>query len=161
MCSGRHLDTPIRTIFPHFSNGYFIYLHFKCCPSKSSLCTLPIPSHHPFASKRVLPYPPTYSSLTTLAFPCWGNKSPQDSPSHWCQIRQSSALYVAGDMDPSMHTLWLVVYYLGVLGIRLVDIVVLPTGLQSPSAPSSPPTKAYIWVSGLSLMLDYEYLHLS
>ena len=39
-------------------------------------------------------------------------------------------------MDPSLFTLWLVVESLGALGVQLGDIVVLPMGLQSPSAPS-------------------------
>jgi hypothetical protein len=36
-------------------------------------------------------------------------------PSHWCQMRQSSVIYVAGAMDPSMYILWLMVSSLGAL----------------------------------------------
>jgi hypothetical protein len=47
-----------------FCIGYFIYLHFKCCPpSQSPICKPSIPSPLPFASNRVLspptnPFPP-------------------------------------------------------------------------------------------------------
>jgi len=59
---------------------YFIYLHFKYCPpSRSPICKPPTLSLLPFASKRVLPHPPThflpYSSRIPLH---WGNKPPQD-----------------------------------------------------------------------------------
>ena len=38
-------------------------------------------------------------------------------------------------MGPSMCSLWLVIQSLGDLGVWLVDIVVLPMELQTPSAP--------------------------
>jgi hypothetical protein len=30
----------------------------------------------------------------------------KDLPSHWCQIRPSSATYVSGTIDTSMNNLW-------------------------------------------------------
>jgi hypothetical protein len=89
-------------IFDIFIN-YFIYLHFNHCPPHLLL---------PFASKRVLLHPPTHSQLTPPTFPFAGSTSlhrTKSLPSHWCQISQPSATYVAGTMDTLMYTLWLVV----------------------------------------------------
>jgi hypothetical protein len=77
--------------------GYFIYLHFKCY----HLSSFPSTSLPPPASMRVLPHPPTYSCLSTLAFPYPGSSSlhrTKGIPSQWYQIRQSSATYPAGAM---------------------------------------------------------------
>jgi hypothetical protein len=52
----------------------------------------------------VLPYPPPHSHLTILA-PLYAGIS----SCHWCQIRQSSATYIAEAMGVSVCTLWLVV----------------------------------------------------
>ena len=57
-------------------------------------------------------HPSTQSRLSALAFPYAGSSSlhrTKGFPSHWCQIRPSSAIYVAGGMGSSMWTLWLVV----------------------------------------------------
>ena len=50
-------------LFIHFI-GYFIYLHFKCCPpSWSLLCNSPTPSSLLFVSKKVHFHPSTLCSL--------------------------------------------------------------------------------------------------
>jgi hypothetical protein len=59
----------------------------------------------------------------------------QGLSSHWCPTRPSSASYTAGAMCRSMCTLWLVVCSLEYLEGRLIDIVLLPMGLQTSSAP--------------------------
>jgi hypothetical protein len=41
-------------------------------------------------------------------------------PSHWWQLRESSATYSAGALGPSMCTLWLVFWSLGALGVLIV-----------------------------------------
>jgi hypothetical protein len=89
---------------------------------------------------RVLPHPPTLFSLPVLAFPYIGRLSlhrTKNLSSNWCQTRPSSATYVAVAKSPSMHTLWLVISLWELYGIWLVDIVLLPMGLQNPSAPSA------------------------
>jgi hypothetical protein len=45
----------------------------------------------------------------------------------------SSATYAAGAMGPSMCTIWR--WSIGSLGVWLLDIIVLPIGFQTPSAP--------------------------
>jgi hypothetical protein len=40
----------------------------------------------------------------------------KDLPSHWCQIRPSSATYTAGAVDPPIYTLWLMVFVPGSSG---------------------------------------------
>ena len=85
-------------------------------------------------------YLPTLSCLTSLSILlCWGIKPPQDQmPPHWCLIRQSSATYVYSCI--LMYYIYICMYThvhsLRALGFWLFDIVVLPMGLQSPSAPS-------------------------
>ena len=62
--------------FLFFLIGYFIYLHFKCCPLLSLPSTKPpIPLPFPFASIRVLLHPPTHSCLTALESPYAGASS--------------------------------------------------------------------------------------
>jgi hypothetical protein len=101
-------------VFFFFFNSCFTYLHSKCCPPSRfplhNLHSIPLP----FASMRVLHQhlQLTYSHLPSLASPYTVASSFQKTkglPSHECQIRPSSATYVAGAMDPSMCTLWLVV----------------------------------------------------
>ena len=116
--------------------GYFIYLHFKCYPPPWFLLHKPpIPPPSP-TSMRVLTYPPTHSCLTALAFQYASASSfhrTKGIPYHWCKIKQSSATYamgssmcmysLVGDLAPgSSREIW------------LVDIVVLPMGLQTPWA---------------------------
>jgi hypothetical protein len=118
----------------------FMYLHFKCCP----LTSLPYANPHhkrlPLASKRVLPYPVTHSQLTPLISPFPETTSlhrTKHLPSHWSQIRQSSAAYIEG---PWTGLCILMVWWLSpweLCELWLVDTAVLP--MQSPSAPSAFP----------------------
>ena len=79
-------------IWWYFQTGYFIYLHFKYCPTSRSSSTNPLLSPVPFVSKRVLPHPPTYSCLTVLAS-FYTRASilhrTNDLHSLWCEMRQS------------------------------------------------------------------------
>jgi hypothetical protein len=62
---------------------------------------------------------PTHSCLRVLEFPYAGSSSlhrTKGLPSHWCQIRPSSATYAARATGPSMCTLWLVVLVLESFG---------------------------------------------
>ena len=126
----------VLTFFLFFPIGYFIYLLFKCClPSMS-----PLPSSLLFASKKFLPQPCTHSCLTHLTYPYAGPSRLHRTKglhSHWCHVRQSSAIYVAETTDPPciLFDWWFSPWELW--KIRLFDIVVFPMGLQSPSAPQS------------------------
>jgi hypothetical protein len=96
-----------------------------------------LPTSAPPASMRLFPHPYPHSCLPSLAFPYPGALSlhkTKSLSSHWCLTKLTSASYVAGAMDPSMCTLfhwWLSSCELW--GVWLVDIVVLPMGLQMPS----------------------------
>ena len=85
--------------------NHFICLHFKCyLPSQSPLHLILLP----FASKRVLPHPPTHSYLTPIGSPFSGTSSLHRTKcllSHWCQMRQSSATYEVGATDWPMYPL--------------------------------------------------------
>jgi len=105
----RQLKPPVTSIL--FSLVIlFIYIsNVVPCPVFSSASSLPSPSP---ASMRVLPYLPTHSFLTTLAFPCaaaWRLHRTKSLSSHCCQIRQYTATYAARAMGHSMSTLWLVI----------------------------------------------------
>jgi hypothetical protein len=72
-----------------------------------------------FSTFSTLPPPPahqvTQSCFPVLAFPytgAWNLLRTKGLSSQWCLTRPSSATYAAGAMDPSMCTLWLVVYFL-------------------------------------------------
>jgi hypothetical protein len=61
-----------------------------------------------------------------------------------------------------VYSLWLVIYSLGALGggaIKLFHIVILPMGMQYPSAPSLLPLTLPLWSQ--TPMVGYEYLHLN
>ena len=71
------------------------------------------PSPLPFASVRMLLYPLTNSCLASLASTYTGASNlhrMKGLPSHWFQIRPFSATNVSGVIDPSMYTVWIVVY---------------------------------------------------
>jgi hypothetical protein len=115
---------------------------------------------HPFVSKRVLCHPPAHSCLTSLASPSAGTSSlyrTKGHSFHWWQIRQSSATYAAGAMDPSIFGWWFNPWELW--GIWLVDIVDLLMRLQSPSAPSvlplTPPlvSPGSVWWLAMSIFI--------
>jgi hypothetical protein len=89
----------------------FIYIsniiHFPGFPFR-----IPLSYSLILASVRVFFYPPTHSHLTALELPYTRPSSlhrTKGLSSHWCQIKLSPATYVAGAMDFSMCTLWLVV----------------------------------------------------
>jgi hypothetical protein len=123
------------------------------------------PSHPPlpFASMRVLPHPPTYSFLTTLAFPFTLGciKPPQDQGPPLPLMPDKAILYYIRSWSHwSLHVYSLLgglVPESSVEGwwwgfVQLVGIV-LPVGLQSPSAPSvlplthlSPRAQSDIWL---------------
>ena len=89
----------------------------------------------------MLPHPLT-KHLTPLASPfdeATNFHRTKSLPSQWCQISQSSTKYIARAMDWLMYTLWLWFSPWELWGIWLVDTVVLPIGLHSPSAPSDLP----------------------
>jgi hypothetical protein len=98
----------------------------------------PYPIPPPLASMRVLPYPATHSCLPALSFYCIGVSNLHRTnglSSHWCPTRSSSATYAAWHGSNHVYTgLWFIHWELW--GVSLVDIHVLPIGLQTPSAPS-------------------------
>ena len=103
-------------LFP-FSWLFYLFTFQMLSPSWSSLQKSPTPSLF-IASMRVLLHPPTYSYLTAVASPCTGASSfhrTKDLFSHWCHISQYSGTYVAGGMDTSKYTIWLVVLSLETL----------------------------------------------
>jgi hypothetical protein len=128
--------------FFHYSFllDFQMYLHFKCCaPSQSSFHK---PPSHPFSPLPLRGSPPVihHSVLTPPAYPYAGALSlhrTKDLSPHWCQIRPSSATYVAGAMEP--WELW---------------------GVQC-SREFNPSPNSFIGVLGLSTMVVCEYLHLT
>jgi hypothetical protein len=98
-------------VFLFFSYWLFYLFTFQMSPPSWSPLQPPIPPLPP-TSMLELPLSPTHSCLTTGAFSYTGALSLYSTkilPSHWCQIRQSSATLAAGVMGPSMCTLCLVV----------------------------------------------------
>jgi hypothetical protein len=88
---------------------------------------------------RVFPHPTTHSCLPALAFPYTGASSlhrTKGLSSYWCPTRPSFATYAVGSMSLFMCTLewWFSPWEFW--GIRLIDIVVLLMGLQTPLAHS-------------------------
>jgi hypothetical protein len=117
----------------------------------------PYPTPLPFASKRVFLQPPTHSHLTPLASPFFGASSLHRTkclPSHWCQMRPSSASYIAGALDRPMCMLfgwWFSPWELW--GVWLIHTVLLLKGLQSSSAPLALPLTHPHW--GLQAQFNY------
>jgi hypothetical protein len=122
--------------FPNFIFiGYFIYLHFKYYSLSQFPSANPSSLLLPPASMKMLPHPPTHSCLTTLASFYSGASSldrVKGLPSHWCQIKESSATYTARAMGPSMCTLWLVVLSLEALGVLVGWWCCLSYGVTNP-----------------------------
>jgi hypothetical protein len=114
---------------------YFSMLSpFQVSPSWPPHSILP-----PSAFMRVLLYPPTHSHLPALAFPYTGAMSlPRNKglSSHWYPTRPSSATHVLEPWVPPciFFGWWFNPWEL--CGVWLVHMVVLPMGLQTPSAPS-------------------------
>jgi hypothetical protein len=114
--------------------GYFIFLHFKCYPLPCFPSESPIQFLLPAASIRVLPPPthlPTYSCLPILAFPYPGalilHRTKGLSSLLHMQLETWVLPCILFGWLLSPWELWMV---------QLVDTIVLPVGLQSPSAPS-------------------------
>jgi hypothetical protein len=123
-----------------FFIGYFLYLNFKCY-SLSRFSPIWNPLLHPPSPcfYKGIPSPPTPFCLPTMSPPYTGASSLhriKGLSSHWCLTRPSSVTYAAGSIvPPCVHMVGGLV--LGCSwGVLLVDIVVLPMGLQTPSAPS-------------------------
>ena len=123
---------------------FFVLLDILCIkisnviPFPSFLSGTPSPIPPSPASMRMLPLPPTqplppHCPSIPLHWELSLHKT-KDLSSYWCQTMPSSATYAARAMGLSMCTLWFVVWELW--GLWLVDIVVLPVSLQTPSAPS-------------------------
>ena len=71
-----HISWMLIRIFIFFLIGYFIYLHFKCYPLfPVSPPQIPYSILPPPTSMRVLPYLPTHSCLSSLAFPYPGHQA--------------------------------------------------------------------------------------
>jgi hypothetical protein len=154
-------DTDISIeIFFFFFLGYFLYLHFKCFPHPRSplqkpYCTLPPP-----ASMRVLPHPPTHSSLSVLAFPYTGASitlRPNHLSSHWRPTKPSSTKYEARAMGPSMCTLWLLVQSLGAMRGLISWHCCSPHGAAKLLSSFSPFSNSSIGDPVLSPMVGYKH----
>jgi hypothetical protein len=107
----------------------------------------------PFAYMRVLPNPPTLSRPTAPAWPYSGASNlpgTKHLPSCCYQARPSSATYVSGAMDPSRYTLcwWSRLWQNWEV---MPAHIILPIGLQPPSAPpallpaSQPGSLSLVW----------------
>ena len=116
---------------------YFIYLHFKCYFLPGILLRKPsIPCLAPCVCEIAPPF--TYSQHLILAFPYTGTLSLhkyRGQISHSCHTRPSFATYVVGHMCTHWLGSWGVSLW-KLWGLWLVDIIVLPMGLQTPSVPS-------------------------
>jgi hypothetical protein len=126
-------------ILVFFLIAYFLYLHFKCYPLTQ---VSPIPSPHPMpppsASMSVYPPPthppppasPPWHSLTLehRAFPGPRAFSPIDSLKGHPLLH----MWLEPWVPPCVHLGW----WFRPWELWLVDIVVLPMGLQTPLAPS-------------------------
>jgi hypothetical protein len=113
--------------------GYFVYLHFKCYLPQSQFTLQNCPSQPPTpASTRVIFHPPTHP-------PPYGETSSlhkiQGFP-HPLMPVKAILFYICSWSHGSLHLYSLVGGPWERLGVWLVDIVVLPMGLQTPSAPS-------------------------
>lgn len=103
---------------------------------------------------RLLPHPPTNSCITGLSSSFTHTSSllrTKGFPTHWCEIRQSSVVYVTGVIDLNTYILWLVILSLGALEVPVnwycySTNEVLPVGFQSCTDPS---------VVSLALLLGY------
>jgi hypothetical protein len=122
------------------SDILFIYIS-NAIPFLSSLPpSPPIPPPFP-ASMRVLPYPPIHSHLTALEFLYTGTSiepSQDQGPLLPLMTNKAILCYICDWSHGSLHVYSLV----GCLvsghsgGFWLVDVVVVPMGLQTPSDPS-------------------------
>jgi hypothetical protein len=128
-------------LFFFFNFFYWLFSLFTfhmLSPFQVSPLESPYPISPPPASMRVLPYPPTHSSLPTVALPYTGASNPlrpKGSSSHLCPTRPFSATYAARAMG---RFLWLVVQSPGALGGLASDTVAPLMERQTLSALSDP-----------------------
>jgi hypothetical protein len=128
---------PALNYFFSFFIGYFIYLHLKCYPPSQFFLHNSHISSSPCLYEGAPPPTPTHSCLSTPVFPSPGSSSLHRTNgllSQWCQMRPSSATYPAGAMGTPcvLFGWWFSSWELW--RVWLVDIVVLPMRLQTPSA---------------------------
>jgi hypothetical protein len=127
---------PFFFLFLSLFIGYFIYLHFKCYPLSRFFPQAPCPNPFLLLLWGCTPtYPSTSASL------------PSHSPilGHWAFIGPRASSPFDAQQDYHLLHMWLEPWVppCVLLGrwvrpweLWLVDIVVLPMGLQTPSAPS-------------------------
>jgi hypothetical protein len=144
-----------------FSINHFIHLHFKWYPCFQ--CMTPIPSAFPFASLRMLLHPLTHSHLIALESPYNGTSSlhrtkgppPIDSrkghPLLHMYLESMIPSCILFGWWFSLRDLWM---------IQWVDIV-LPMGMQSPSAPSLLPLALPLGSLGSVQWLTVQWLAVS
>ena len=123
-----------------FFIGYFMYLHFKCYPlSRIPLQICPILFPHPILLWVCYPtHLPTPTSLT-CHFPTLGNQAFMETRafSHIDARQWHHLLHMQLEQCVPPHVSfagWFCPWELW--GVCLIFIVVLPKGLQTPSAPS-------------------------
>jgi hypothetical protein len=114
----------------------------------------------PPASMRVFLYPLNHSRPSALDSPTMGHLSSlyrtKDLSFHWCLTRPSSATYAAGACV--LLGWWLSPWQF--CGVWLVDIAVLPTGLQTPSTPLVLSLTPPLGTPSLSPIVGCEHLPL-
>ena len=116
---------------------HFIPLHFNWYPpSPFPLCKSPILCPSPFLYEGVPP--PTHLFLHTCSsIPLqWGIKPPHD---HRCQIRPSSATYVARATEPSMYILfawWFSPWKFWVVRLQILSFSYSPSLNSSTGVPA-------------------------
>lgn len=94
--------------FFKFFIGYMIYLHFKLIPLPVSSPQTSIPSPT-LSFYEGAPQLTSHSCLSALGFPYTETSSlhrTKSLPSHWCQIRPSSAMYASEAMGPCIFFGW-------------------------------------------------------
>jgi hypothetical protein len=119
--------------------GYFIYLHFKCPPSQFPLHTplFPLPSPCLYEGAPHLLTHSCFSTLASIPLP-WQHPQDQGAP---LPVMPDKAIfcYISSWSHVSRNVLILFGWWFSpweFWGILLVDIIVLPMGLQTPSASS-------------------------
>jgi hypothetical protein len=135
----------------HFFHFSFLVILFIYISTVSPLFTLSSTSPLfcpplPCASMRVHFHTPNHSCFSALVFPYPGSSSlyrTKGLPSQRCQIRQSSVIYPSRAMSTPPSPVYSLVggfisesFFFGG-GVWLVDIVVLPKRMPTPSAPTA------------------------
>jgi len=145
----------------YFLNRIFYLFTFQMLlPFQVSPLQTPYPIPPNPASMKLLPYPPTHSCLTALAFLYTGASSfhrTKDFSSHWCQIRPIFC-YICSWSHGSAH-----VFSLDgglVPGSSLVGWYCCSYEIASPFSSFSPPSNSSIGVSVVSTMVGLKHLYL-